>query len=48
MAYNKTAVINMKHFIHLSKFQWVERLTRGRWIPVSREFEPQQRPGLFP
>ena len=24
--------------------QWVERLTRDRWIPVSREFEPHQRP----
>ena len=28
--------------------QWVARLTRDRWIPVSREFEPQQRPLLFP
>ena len=28
--------------------QWVERLTRDRWIPVSREFEPYQRPPLFP
>ena len=24
--------------------QWVARLTRDRWIPVSREFEPHQRP----
>jgi len=23
-------------------------LTRYRWIPVSREFEPHQRPPLFP
>ena len=28
--------------------QWVARLTRDRWIPVSREFEPYQRPLLFP
>ena len=28
--------------------QWVTRLTRDRWIPVSREFEPHQRPPLFP
>ena len=28
--------------------QWVARLTRDRWIPVSREFEPHQRPPLFP
>ena len=28
--------------------QWVARLTRDRWIPVSREFEPHQRPLLFP
>ena len=28
--------------------QWVERLTHDRWIPVSREFEPHQRPLLFP
>ena len=28
----------------LSKYvaQWVARLTRDRWIPVSREFEPHQ------
>ena len=25
----------------------VARLTRDRWIPVSREFEPHQRPPLF-
>ena len=24
--------------------QWVARLTRDRWTPVSREFEPHQRP----
>ena len=24
--------------------QWVARLTRDRWIPVSREFEPHQSP----
>ena len=24
--------------------QWVARLTRDRWIPVSREFEPHQKP----
>ena len=24
--------------------QWIARLTRDRWIPVSREFEPHQRP----
>ena len=23
--------------------QWVARLTRDRWIPVNREFEPHQR-----
>ena len=23
--------------------QWVARLTRDRWIPVSREFEPHQK-----
>ena len=23
--------------------QWVARLTRDRWIPVSRDFEPHQR-----
>jgi len=28
--------------------KWVARLTRDRWIPVSREFEPHQRPPLFP
>ena len=28
--------------------QWVARQTRDRWIPVSREFEPHQRPPLFP
>ena len=28
--------------------QWIARLTRDRWIPVSREFEPHQRPPLFP
>ena len=27
--------------------QWVARLTRDRWIPVSREFEPHQRPCCF-
>ena len=27
--------------------QWVARLTRDRWIPISREFEPHQRPPLF-
>ena len=26
--------------------QWIGRLTRDRWIPVSLEFEPHQR--LFP
>ena len=24
--------------------QWVARLTHDRWTPVSREFEPHQRP----
>ena len=28
--------------------QWVARLTFDRWIIVSREFEPHQRPSLFP
>ena len=28
--------------------QWVARLTCDRWILVSREFEPHQRPSLFP
>ena len=28
--------------------KWVARLTRDRWIPVSHEFEPHQRPPLFP
>ena len=28
--------------------QWVAPLTRDRWIPVSCEFEPHQRPPLFP
>ena len=28
--------------------QWVACLTRTRWMPVSREFEPQQRSPLFP
>ena len=28
--------------------QWVARMTRDRWIPISREFEPHQRPPLFP
>ena len=28
--------------------QWIARLTRDRWIPVRREFEPHQRPPLFP
>ena len=27
--------------------QWVERLTRDRWILVSSEFEPHQRPRCF-
>ena len=27
--------------------QWVARLTRDRWIPVSREFVPHCRPPLF-
>ena len=26
----------------------VARLTRDRWIPISREFELHQRPPLFP
>jgi len=26
----------------------VARLTRDRWIPISREFEPHQRSPLFP
>ena len=28
--------------------QWVARLTRDRLIPAGREFEPHQRPPLFP
>ena len=28
--------------------KWVARLTRDRWILVSREFETHQRPPLFP
>ena len=28
--------------------QWVARLTRDRWIPISRVFEPHQSPPLFP
>ena len=28
--------------------QWVARLTRSWSMPVSHEFEPQQRPPLFP
>ena len=28
--------------------QWVACLTRNRWMPVIREFEPHQRPPLFP
>jgi len=28
--------------------QWVARLIRYRWMPVSREFEPHQRLPLFP
>jgi len=28
--------------------QWIVRLTRYRWMPVSREFELHQRPPLFP
>ena len=28
--------------------QWVARLTRDRWILISREFEPHQRSPLFP
>ena len=28
--------------------QWIARLTRDRWIPVSREFEPHQWPPLIP
>ena len=28
--------------------QWVARLTRDRWIPVSREFKPHHMPLLFP
>ena len=31
-----------------SVVQWVARLTRDWWIPVSREFESHQRPALFP
>ena len=27
--------------------QWIARLPRDRWIHVSREFEPHQRPPLF-
>ena len=27
--------------------QWVARLTCSRWMPVSHEFEPQQRPRCF-
>ena len=27
--------------------QWVARLTRDQWIPVSRDFEPHQRPRCF-
>ena len=27
--------------------QWVARLTRDRWIPISRDLEPHQRPPLF-
>jgi len=28
--------------------QWVARMTRDRWIPVSRKFELHQRHPLFP
>ena len=37
-------------FTHLTRggvAQWVARLTRDRWILVSREFEPHQRPRGF-
>ena len=41
-------------FVHISQLrfrggvvQWVARLTRDQWIPVSREFEPHQRPRCF-
>jgi len=32
----------------LQTFQWVARLTRPRLISASREFDPHQRPPLFP
>ena len=34
---------NKKCYIRGGVAQWVARLTPDRWIPVSREFEPQQR-----
>ena len=43
---NKTKQNKTKHRGGVA--QWVGRLTRDRWILVSREFEPHQRPPLFP
>ena len=34
--------------VHDAVAQCIARLTRDRWIPVSREFEPYQRHPLFP
>ena len=38
----------LTHTLRGGVAQWVARLTRDRWIFVSREFEPNQRPPLFP
>ena len=32
---------------NVSVTQWVARLARNQWMPVSREFEPHQRLPLF-
>ena len=47
--YSKSVIVSIKVLLFGGGVvQWVARLTRDRWIPVSREFEPRQRPPLFP
>ena len=43
-----TTQFHIKSLIRGGVAQWVARLTRDRWIPISREFESHQRPPLFP
>ena len=52
MIYNTIDIlIKQSVFINSCQAAWrslVARLTLDRWIPISREYEPHQRPPLFP